>query len=224
MQRFLRAESTDDYAEMTLLFDAVIGIAQSTGATILLLHHASKMAREALDSVLGSTAITGSADTIMVLTRTERYRTFSTRQRVGTDIDEQVIELDETTGRVRLAGSREDADTRAVADALLAALANADGPLTQPEWFKAVEARKATKLKAFRLLEAGNQFVKDGPGTRNHPFRYSLTGLVSSSLVPSKEWELETRSQPSMEFAKDSAGNTSSHIYAQEDDDDRSQY
>lgn len=86
MQRFLKAQSTDDYAEMTTLFDAVIGIAQTSGAAIVLLHHASKADRAGIDAVLGSTAITGSVDTIMLLARSERYRTVSTTQRVGEDM------------------------------------------------------------------------------------------------------------------------------------------
>src|SRR5688572_23496406 len=42
LQRFLRAESTDDYAEMTKLFDIVIGLAQQSGASVILIHHAGK--------------------------------------------------------------------------------------------------------------------------------------------------------------------------------------
>ena len=88
MQRFLRAKSTDDYAEMTTLFDTVIGIVEQSRATIMLLHHNGKAARANLDNVLGSTAIAGSADTVLLLSRTERYRTIRTMQRTGPDLPE----------------------------------------------------------------------------------------------------------------------------------------
>src|SRR5262249_17290404 len=91
MQRFLKAQDTDSYAEMTTLFDLIIGIAQESGATIVLLHHSGKADRAGVDAVLGSTAISGSVDTVVNLTRTERYRTISTVQRTGDDLLERVI-------------------------------------------------------------------------------------------------------------------------------------
>ena len=196
MQRFLRAKSTDDYAEMTQLLEIVITIAQESGATMLLLHHSGKSDRAPLDQVLGSTAITGSADTIIVLARTERYRTITTIQRVGDDLDETVLLLDDDTGRVRLGGSRAVADQESVGAQLLKVLASAGEPLTRDEWFKRVEARTMTKTAALRSLEAGNRITRTGPGTRNGPYRYSVAQADSCSLVPYKEREQETSKPP----------------------------
>lgn len=181
MQRFLRAQSTDDYAEMTTLFDAVLGIVQQSGATLLLLHHASKADRANIDAVLGSTAITGSVDNIILLSRTARYRTIATVQRVGDDLEERVLLLDPETGRLRLGGSREAADRDHTAGELMRVLDAAGGALTREEWFDRVEIRRALKVAALRDLEAGNNIQREGTGTRNNPYRYRVASGESCS-------------------------------------------
>ena len=221
MQRFLRAKNCDDYAEMTLLFDHVIGIARRSGAAMLLLTHSSKIEKSGLDAILGSTAIAGSLDTGILLSRSARYRTISTVQRNGDDLDETLLVLDETSGALRLAGSRALADQAQIRDALYDALANATDPLTQPEWFDLVEGHKTKKLAALKSLLAvgndGNQkVVREGAGTRNHPYRYQLGDFNSGSLVPSKEWEPVFSSSSSKQSPKDSSKNTGSLVPAQE--------
>ncbi len=71
MQRLIRAKSTDDYAEMSNLLDDVIAVASESDAAVLMLHHNSKVDRAGIDAVLGSTAISGSMDTIFLLGRTD---------------------------------------------------------------------------------------------------------------------------------------------------------
>lgn len=196
MQRFLKAKSTDDYAEMTLLFDSVIGIAQASGAAILLLTHTSKIDKPGLDAILGSTAIAGSVDTAVLLTRTSQYRTISTVQRTGDDLDDTVLLLDADTGRSRLGGTRRIADQSLVVQTLYNVLAESETPMTQAELFERVEARRTAKLAALRVLlgghfvpfgSTGNQGTRNairmGAGTRAHPYLYALddTFLVPSS-------------------------------------------
>jgi hypothetical protein len=189
MQRFLKAKNTDDYAEMTLLFDHVISIARQSGAAVLLLTHSSKVEKSGLDAILGSTAIAGSIDTGILVNRFARYRTISTVQRTGEDLAETLLALDEATGALSLRGSRALADQAQLQDELYAALSNAAEPLTQAEWFGLVEARKTAKLAAYKPLLAvgndGNQKVtRVGAGTKNQPFRYQLSDSDSSSVVP----------------------------------------
>jgi hypothetical protein len=213
MQRFLKAQSTDDYAEMTTLFDQVIGIAQKSGAAIVLLHHASKADRAGIDAVLGSTAITGSVDTIMLLARTERYRTISTVQRVGEDLPETVILLDEKTGIVRLGDSRQDADVTAVEQSILEVLRSADGPLPEDEIDKRVEARTTLKRKALRRL-VPEQVTRTGKGGKTYPYRYTVSG--SRSFVPSKEGEQENRNVGSQEIPTELPTDSCSLVFTQE--------
>jgi AAA domain len=217
MQRFLRATSTDDYAEMTTLLDAVIGMAQQSGATIVLLHHSAKADRASIDAVLGSTAITGSADSIILLRRNDRYRTIETIQRVGGDLPETVLLLDEGTGRVALGGPRADADRDLLAAQFRHALATADAPLTREELLEKVEGRRQTKLEALKQMLArhGNQIVVEGKGTRNDPRRYSLEDSDSGSQVPSKEWEPEIIFSSSTDSSNDPSCYSGSRVPAQ---------
>jgi hypothetical protein len=213
MQRFLRAKSTDDYAEMTTLLDAVIGIAHESGATMVLLHHSGKADRASLDAVLGSTAITGSADTIILLARTERYRTISTVQRVGDDLEETVILLDETTGLVTLGGSRHDADAAIVGSAILAAVANADRPLTEAELDELVDARTTIKRRALRVLVSREQLSRLGKGGKGDPYRYVVS--CSRSHVPYYIGEQENNNQQSLPSPSKSGSDACSRVPVQ---------
>jgi KaiC/GvpD/RAD55 family RecA-like ATPase len=179
MQRFLRAKSTDDYAEMTTLLDTVIGIVKRSGATIMLLHHNGKAARATLDNVLGSTAIAGSADTVLLLSRTERYRTISTVQRTGPDLPETVLVLDAQTGHVGLGASPSDVDLDLVERAILVALGKTDHPLTEAEIEPLVEARTNLKRRALRELVCREHVSRTCRGGKGDPYRYGVTDSCS---------------------------------------------
>ncbi len=210
MQRFLRAQSTDDYAEMTTLLDAVIGIAQESGATMLLLHHSGKADRASLDAVLGSTAITGSADTIILLARTDRYRTIATVQRTGDDLDDTVILLDEQTGGVTLGGSRQQADEAAIGNAILSALQQADGPQTEAQLEELVEGRTGLKRAALRQLVFREHVKRTGRGGKSDPYRYAVTD--SCSLVPPIKWEQENNNPDLRSFPRQARQDSCSHV------------
>jgi len=179
MQRFLRAKSTDDYAEMTTRLDTVIGIVKRSGATIMLLHHNGKAARATLDNVLGSTAIAGSADTVLLLSRTERYRTIRTMQRTGPDLPETVLVLDAQTGHVCLGASPSDVDRDLVGRAILVALRTTGHPLTEAEIESLVEARTKLQRRALRELVCREHVSRTGRGGKGDPYRYEVTNTCS---------------------------------------------
>jgi len=215
LQRFLKAENTSDYAEMTTLFDDVIAIAQQSGATMLVLHHAGKADRANIDAILGSTAIAGSADSIILMGRTDRYRTISTVQRVGDDLPETVIRLHPDSGRVYLDGPRQDADRDAMARLMLEALQNADRPLTREDWLEAVEGRRQVKLSAFKALTTGNRNVAaTGAGTRNDPRRFTFSVSDSGSQVPISTGEPENHLSDSTDFQRERSTDSGSRIPA----------
>jgi hypothetical protein len=214
MQRFLRAGSTDDYAEMTTLLDAVIAIAQQSGATMVLLHHAGKGDRAGIDTVLGSTAIAGSADTIILLARTERFRTIQTVQRVGEDLPETLILLDETTGRVHLGGSRKDAELQNVAAAILTVLRSAATPLTEPQIVELVDARTTLQRRALRELVAREQVLRAGRGGKGSPYTYYVSDACS--LVPLIGGEQASKDSRSHDSSQEPVGNACSLVFEQD--------
>lgn len=220
MQRFLRAKSTDDYAEMTLLFDHVIGIAQQSHAALLLLTHNSKIAREGLDSILGSTAIAGSVDTAILLTRTARYRTIATVQRTGDDLGETLLGFDPETGRVHLAGSRHLADQEFLRSELLDVLVKAEAPLRKAEWLEGVEARKTLKLAALKDLVSGScgnlgnhQVEVTGSGTKARPYLYAAKSTDSGSVVPLGGGNHHFSTTVQSDLLNESLGNGGSRIH-----------
>lgn len=184
MQRFLRAKDTSSYAEMTLLFDDVIHIAQVSKAALLLLTHSGKVDRDGLDAVLGSTAIAGSVDTVILLKRSDGYRTIQTIQRTGDDLTECLLRLDDA-GRVHLAGDRALADRMQMERQFVRVLEKSPGPVRRQDLLEQVEGRRAVKVRVLQDLR--NREITGttgttgtinviGRGTRSDPHLYSICG------------------------------------------------
>ncbi len=186
LQRFLQVKSMEDYAEVTKAFDPVIAFTRATGAAMLLIHHAGKaLDRDPLDSVLGSTAIAGSVDNTLVLAKLAGFRTVTSRQRIGPDLDERVIQLSKD-GRVTLGDAREAAELRVVMDKLYLALANApEKRLLSVQWLELVEGRKQTLLRAMRALVVDKAVTCVGTGTKANPYVYSVPAVPAVPAVPS---------------------------------------
>lgn len=190
LQRLLKVKDLSDYAEVTQRFDPLLKLARSTGAALVLLHHASTHAQreDVLDSVLGSTAIVGSVDNILLLKRTERYRTLASTQRVGPDLEPLVIARNETTGRLEVVGRKQDADVREATERIVEYLRDQDGPVTEADIRQHVEGRMQYLWQGLRCLWANGhgRLARTGAGKRGNPYRYALQdpSTVSCSLVP----------------------------------------
>jgi AAA domain-containing protein/Toprim domain-containing protein len=196
LQRLIGAKDLNDYSEVTTRLDPVLAIARNSGAAVILVHHAAKADRAGIDSVLGSTALTGSVDNVFLLNRTERYRVLSSIQRIGTDLEEMVIELDDF-GCIQGGQTRHAADVAHVKKNLVAAI-TATPNLTRAECCEAVDGRKTVKLEALREIIASGTTICTGTGKKGDPFRYAIAD--SGSLVPSKRWEPEFSSPTLLEF------------------------
>jgi putative DNA primase/helicase len=211
LQRLVNAKDLNDYAEVTRRLEPVLALARASGAAVILVHHAGKGDRAGIDTILGSTALAGSVDNILLLNRTERYRVLSSIQRIGQDMPETVLRLD-ADGHLQTAGTRDEADHEYVAEQLFDALRNAAGWLTQIDWLATVEARRKTKLKAFALLRERGLVTEDGAGTKNDPRRYSIAVGGSGSRVPHKGGEPESSSLLRIVSSRDSTLNSGSRV------------
>ena len=186
LQRLIKARDLNDYAEVTTKLTPLLTLARSTEAAVLLVHHAGKgKGREAIDTILGSTAIAGSVDNILMMSRTERHRVLSSMQRTGPDLEETVVTLDEETGHVEGGHTREREDLIYTKNAMLNALKAAGASLTSDEWCEVVEVRKQLKLKARRALVDEGTVTRTGNGKANDPYLYQM----SSSQVPAYSGE-----------------------------------
>jgi RecA-family ATPase len=70
--RGVRVKDTNDYAQVTAALEPLVTLARETGTFVLGVHHSGKFKRDAIDSALGSTAIVGAVDTIVVLAQHDK--------------------------------------------------------------------------------------------------------------------------------------------------------
>jgi hypothetical protein len=103
--KVMRVESGNDYAEVTAAIEPFQHIARTYGPHVMLVHHMGKSDRSGADGILGSTALTGSVDTAILLDRKETGRTIKAFQRYGTDLEETTLGFDTETQQCFLAGS-----------------------------------------------------------------------------------------------------------------------
>jgi hypothetical protein len=180
LAKVLRAKNFNDYAEITERFDPLLNLSRESGATLLLLHHASAHSlREGLDAILGSTAVAASVDNALILKRTGNQRILSSVQRIGPDLDPTIVALNSATGRLELAGSKRAFDDRELGDRLLEALRASPEPLSEHDLQGLTEGRKKDQVRVLRRLLGMGLVGRSGLGKRKNPYRYEA--LVSGS-------------------------------------------
>jgi hypothetical protein len=168
------------YAETYSALGPLVDACRSSNAHILLVHHSSKIAKaEAIDSPLGSTALAGVVGSVLVVRRSENFRTLETVQRVGCDLEETVLGFDPATKLLCIRGTRDEAEIRQVESGILAHL-TAGGAWSEPEVVDATEGRNEYKRRALRQLVAAGKVSRSGSGRRGDPFRYEK----ACTLVP----------------------------------------
>lgn len=166
-----RPHNTDDYSHNTQVLGSLQEVALRLGIAILLIHHESKRVDSAddFDTMLGSTGINGTADTLMLL-KHARGSNVGELSVTGRDLPERMsIPLEVTGGRWTLSGIR---DHREVID--------------------------VTDLELKVLLDLANGHnksseISDALDTSQSNVSNRLKGLVDSGYVNSKvygEYEL----------------------------------
>lgn len=182
--RFVRVKDNNDYAAVTNALEPLHALARETGAHVMALHHAGKTAdREGGDSVLGSTAIFASVDTLLVMKRNDKYRTISSIQRYGTDLEEITLNYNEATRTMTAGLPRADADISATMKAIVDFLKTQSEPVELRVIDDAVEGRKQMKWQAMKkCLETGTT-NRTGNGKRGDPYLYSISCSASSAYT-----------------------------------------
>jgi hypothetical protein len=172
----LPVKDLNDYAQVTQRFEPLLKLSRTSGAALLLLHHGSAhgVAREGLDAALGSTALSGSVDNVLVLRRVDGQRVLSSVQRIGPDLEPTIVTMNATTGRLELAGSKRVADDEELGARILAALAAEREPVLESALQANVEGRKADQVRVLRRLIGMRKVQRFGAGGRKDPYRYAL--------------------------------------------------
>jgi hypothetical protein len=201
--RLARVKDESAYAEVYTELGPLVDAARETGTHIMLLHHSGKSPKsDAIDSPLGSTAIAGAVCTLIVLKRTERYRTIQTVQRIGHDMPETVLRFNPETKRLSIGGTRLEADTAATGDEILAFLEAATEPKGEAAITEAVEGRTRIVREALRLLVRQGKVDREGQGKKGSPYTYSKC-LFSCSQEGAGTREQESVEAPESSMSDD---------------------
>jgi hypothetical protein len=187
--KFIRVRDANDYATMSNSLEPLTVLVRETGAHLLAVHHAGKGERSGGDVILGSTAIFGAVDTALILKRTDRYRTLSSMQRYGEDLEEITLAFDPVTRRVTAGLPRKEADQAEMEEAIIEFLKGQEEPVEEKIILEGVEGRHGIKVKALRNLVGNKKVFRSGKGGKSDPFKYSC------SLVPDMSWEQENKNQ-----------------------------
>lgn len=186
--KMVRVRDSNDYAIMSAALEPILTLARETGAHVLGVHHLGKGGHSGGDALLGSTAIFAAVDTAFFLKRSERYRTLSSIQRYGEDLEEIVLVMDPETQIISSGGKRKEADERQVGEAILEYLKTKSEPVEEKEIHEVVEGRKGIKVRALRILVEQDKVLRQGEGKRGSPYLYSF-------LVPTIYGEPENQKQ-----------------------------
>lgn len=178
LQRCLRLPDLNDYAQVTNALEPLGALARGMDTHIAMMHHAKKLGGTDGDAVLGSTALYGAVDTLLEIRRDGAQRSIWSRQRYGEDLEESILERDQTTGWLALAGTRHEIDGRAAEAEVLALLATAAAPVTQHDVYQAVGGNRGDLKRALDALAAGGTVHREGAGKRGSPFLYSLPPCI----------------------------------------------
>jgi hypothetical protein len=186
----VRAEHGNDYAAMTAALEPLMTLARETGACVLAVHHLGKGERSDTDAILGSTAIFGAVDTALIMKRGDRYRTLSSTQRYGADLEEITVDLDSVTRDVVAGPPRAEAEAAEAERLIIEFLDRAGRPIEEKEFDGAIECRRQVWKVALRRLVDSNRIGRIGRGGKGDPFRYC------GSLKYPGTWEPESGSHP----------------------------
>jgi hypothetical protein len=197
--RLARVRDESAYAETYHALGPLIDVARETGTHLMLLHHSGKsMKTDAIDAPLGSTAIGGAVCTLVVLRRTESYRTIQTVQRVGEDMPETVLQYDSATHHLSLGAAKSDADRQSCETRILEYLREASEPQTQAQIRDAVEGQTKAIRAALTDLVGTEKVVKSGEGTKGKPFLYKFPNSGSQYIAGTSKPESGKVAQPRM--------------------------
>ncbi|GEM_PF-1297095 len=223
-QRLLGVKQSNDYSETSNAFDAVIELARQSGSALLLLHHSGKNRHDQIvDEILGSTAWAATVDTVIVLKRTEHYRSIASDQRFGENLSDTVLTFDPDSLRVDSTGeSKEAAEVRLARQAIVGFMDRlaSEKPDEMPDTstiLAAIPGRKQHILAALAASTDEGQLERSGSGKKGDPYRYkSRFGSAVPSIcqepqnrireMTSKPDEIERNSVPGVPASSSTFG------------------
>ena len=172
MGRFIPFKDMNDHPEVTAMLEPVLALARRHKTLILFVHHARKSGGEYGADALGSTALTGSMDTTISITRNATGRSFTATGRDGVETDSPIALSDD--GWIDAAGTRAEVTYENTKGKVWRVLFDA-----APEWLtraQVIEATKpatqATVISALIELGKCGDVESTGKGVKGDAKRY----------------------------------------------------
>lgn len=173
--KLVRVHDSSDYAELTRELEPVIELSRNMNCHIAVTHHLGKMVREGGDDVLGSTAIFGAVDTLVIMRKHQRdgTRFLHTVQRYGKDLPETSVPMDEFTGRIELGSAVSEMKMLEARKAVFDLLNGSEG-MTQEAIREEAGIDSGAARRALSDLTSERIVTKTGAGKRGDPYLYRL--------------------------------------------------
>ncbi len=202
LSRFVRLNDANAYAEVARAMEPIIDLARTSGCHIVCVHHAGKGERTGGDALLGSTALFGAVDTLLMMKRRDQVRTIETIQRYGEDMEETVVYLDTETGIVTPGGDLATMLMGQAQAAVLAAMGN--NTLTEPDIRARVGGNESTTGKALRALVDEGKVARTSKGKRGDPYQYRRADASGKGDRPEADSEgaSESDESPDSRFSR----------------------
>ncbi|MGI8854452.1 MAG: AAA family ATPase [Thermomicrobiales bacterium] len=172
LSRFVRLMDVNAYGEVTRAMEPLIDLGRTSGCHILCVHHLGKGERGGGDSLLGSTALFGAVDTLLIMKRREQVRIIETIQRYGEDVPATVALFDPAT---HIVSAGDDYVTQQLTEVKAHIVAHLVGALlTEEEIIAQTTGDTGIIGRAIRALVEEKRLVRQGAGKRGSPYRYTL--------------------------------------------------
>ncbi len=180
---FLPLRDSNDYVEMSRKFAPLRQLAEQCNFHLCATTHTKKSKTDnPVHSIMGSQAISGAVDQIVVLNNDARQqRTITTSQRYGEslpltqlnwDCDRRAMYLGQNADEVR-AEQKRATEERIIQDLMVYVMGNPRR--SREEIIDAVKGDVATKRKAFNMLRDAGHIIQSGSGQKGDPYVYTMS-------------------------------------------------
>jgi len=182
--RFAQVKDVNDYARITAALTPLLDLTRKYSTHLMCVHHARKMSGDGADITLGSTAIFGTVDTAMIITKTREdgRRMIETQQRYGTNIEPTILVFDSYSKSLKLGGTKEEEDMGAMEDKIIKFLKSTNEPIVEKIIQEEVDGKNAIKVRSLRDLVSKGVVIRTGVGGKNDPYKYSCSPVLNPEV------------------------------------------
>lgn len=192
-----RTKNNDAYERDYQDIGSIQKVAGKYQVAIILVHHQRKAdVEDDFDSISGTAAITGAADTMWVLKRPDRSKMEGTLVISGRDISDRqyALQWQEDKGTWMYAGTANEALTNQTQQQILDAMVTIGTPATHAEIAKVINKSRAAVWKAFPgLLDSG--LVTRSAGSRTR-FTLAAPSIPCEDPYPASWDDVEDEDDP----------------------------